>query len=463
MVAVGSAVSLALSVVAAKAYALLIGPDGLGLLALMQSIMIVGVMLASGGLATSAVRAIAAARHADEVVAIARSASLVGFVGGACGVLIVLALHEPLASLVLGAAERIPIVLLIAIALGIAVVGSVQIAILTGLHRVSDVVVVNVATSLVSAAVGIALVAALGVDGLAPAVLATAAVQLILSWLFAARALTDRAPHLRAQASLRRVRGLLATGMPVATGQLAGSGAMFLMPIVVLQVLETTDVGYYRAAAAISIGYLTFFLAALTQDFYPRLARAGGQEELAGLVLRRMRLLMGMGLPVILGLLAGAPLLVELLYSTEFGPSRTVLEWHLVGDLIRLPAWVLVFVLLARGGAWIYAAAELVGGVGLLAATWVGLIVLGLAGSGVGYAAAQTVYYVVALLLARRYVGATAGRLQVVVMLTAVSAALLLVVPIEQVAKSLLFAAGAVLFAAAAWPRLYRLHRAGEL
>lgn len=465
VVGLGSAASLALSVIMAKAYALLVGPEGVGLLALMQAVMVVGVMVASVGLAASVVRAVAEAAEAgpDEVEAVGRSASYVGLVGGIAGAAAVIIFRDPLASFVLGDAGRGDTAIVLAVALGLAVAASVQIGILTGLHRVGEVVTVNVATSAAAAAVGIPLVAYLGEEGLAPALIVAAAAQLVISRSFAMRALGHGNWTGGIAAIARRSGGLVLRGAPVAGGQLAGSGALFIVPVIVLQVLQAAEVGYYRAAATVSVAYLTFFLAALTQDFYPRVARTTDQQGLSALIERRMRLIMGLGVPVIMALMAFGPWLIELLYSPDFAPAYGVLQWQLVGDLIRLPAWVFVFVLLARGGPWPYVGAELVAGVGVVIATIAGLQMLGLVGAGLGYAAAQLAYYVIALALVRRHVATTPGRLQAVVLATVVASSIVLASPVEQFAKSVVLGLVAVGFAAAAWPRLYRLHRAGLL
>lgn len=463
VVGLGSIVALALSVLTAKVYALLVGPAGVGLLALMQSVLVVGVMIASGGLAASAVRAIAAVPHSHLRALTERATALVGLIGGSVWAVILIALREPIAGAVLGSESRSGLVVLVAFALLLSTVAAVQVALVTGLHRVQAVVFINLGTSLAAAIVGIALVVALGESGLAPALLATAAVQFVLSRAALRRAGEARHP---ADSALRvgaRARELLVGGMPVAIGQLAGSGSVYLVPIIVLQVLTTTDVGYYRAAAAISVGYLSFFLATLSQDYLPRLSQTTDRDQLRELVHRRMRLLMSLGIPIIMALLATGPWVIAILYTPQFMPANDVLQWQLVGDLLRLPSWVLVYVLLARDRPLPYVAGEIVGGVALLLATSIGLSAFGLVGAGVGYAVAQVIYLAVTLALVWRLVGATPGRLQAVTVATAMASAAVVMVPMPELARSLVFGLAALAFAAVAWPRLYRLHRSGEL
>jgi PST family polysaccharide transporter len=463
VVGLGSVVALALSVVTAKVYALLVGPMGIGLLALMQSVLVVGVMIASGGLATSAVRAIAAVAESHLRALTERATILVGLIGGSAGAVILIALREPFAGAVLGSESHSGMVVLVAFALMLSTVAAVQVALLTGLHRVHAVVLVNLGTSLGAAIVGVGLVAWLGETGLAPALLATAGIQFVLS-----RAVLRRATeaHRVAERVVRvntRARELVVGGMPVAVGQLAGSGSVFLVPVIVLQLLTTTDVGYYRAAAAISVGYLTFFLATLSQDYLPRLSLTSDRDELRELVERRMRLLMSLGIPIIMALLAAAPWVIHILYTSQFAPASDVLRWQLVGDLLRLPAWVLVYVLLARERPGPYVAAEVVGGVALMLVTFLCLSYFGLVGAGVGYAIAQLIYLGVTLTMVWRLVGAAPGRLQAVTLGTAMASTVILLVPMADMGRSVIFGMSALAFAAIAWPRVYALHREGAL
>ncbi|MDQ2942766.1 MAG: oligosaccharide flippase family protein, partial [Candidatus Dormibacteraeota bacterium] len=378
------------------------------------------------------------------------------------GALLLIATRGPLAEIALGSASRGSDVLILAPALLLGVAAGVQLALLTGHHRVRQVVAVNIGTAVAAAGFGVVIVATNGEAGLSSALLVTAGVQLALSWVArrrATRTMGNGARDLTAAAA----QDLLRVGLPVAGSQLASGGAMLVAPLLVLQQLGTVEVGYYRAATAISVGYLTFFLAALTQDYLPRISAASDGADMAALVERRMRLVLGLGMPLILGLLAAGPVLVELLYTSDFAPAFSVLQWQLVGDLLRLPAWVLAFVLVARKSSSAYFGAELISGLTLIGGTLVGLALVGLSGAGVGYAVSQGLYYLVVWLLVRGRVPTVPGRLQALVLVAATASSIVLIAELSTLQRSALFGAAALVLAALAWPRIYRLHRTGEL
>ena len=464
IVGLGSVATLAMSVLTMKAYALLVGPAGVGLLALMQSIVNLGVVITGLGVATSAIGALAAAigrGDRNRAGVIERAATAIGCASGLIGAVLLIAGRGLLSDLALGDPSRTVDIALLAPALLFATAASIQLALLTGQHRIRAVTVVNVGTSVAAAGFGIPLVVLIGEDGLAPAVLVTSVVQLTLS-LAARRRHPTGTPPSTARV-LEMSRTLLRRGLPVAGSQLGSQAAAFLIPLIVLQALSPAEVGLYRAAAALSIGYLAFFVAGLTQDYLPKLSAARNDVELGLLIERRMRLVMGMGVPVIFGLLATGPWLVEWLYSSEFIAAFEVLQWQLVGDLLRLPAWVLLFVLLARHSGRIFLSVELLAGAALIVATSVGLAVLGLEGAGVGYLVSQAIYFGVLWLVVRRRVPTTPGRLQAVLIALAALCALVLLVELDPLTRLLVFGATAGGLAVVAWPRLYRLHRGGEL
>ena len=53
---------------------------------------------------------------------------------------------------------------------------------------------------------------------------------------------------------------MLRFGLPYTASMLVGTGVVLVMPVLVLHVVGSASVGYYRAAATIGIAYLGFLL-----------------------------------------------------------------------------------------------------------------------------------------------------------------------------------------------------------
>ena len=466
VVGLGSVVSLAASVVSAKILALVVGPDGVGLLGIMQSLLGMVGLVAGLGISTGVVRALAAAgaRADDEEAAALRQAGEMAVLAAgvvAFGVLVLF--RDAAATLVLGSQDRSGLLVVLAAAVPLTLLAGVELGIINGYHRLGALTLASIVNALVAQGVLIGLVVIWGEAGIAPALLIGSATSLLIASVIRGRAV-GVATRLVSPARLRQVgTQLIRFGVPFTASALVGTGAQMLVPILVLNQLGQTDVGYYRAASTISVGYLAFLLTAFAQDYYPRIA-AARPEDLLDLMERRLRLVMAIAVPIILGMLALAPLAIRILYSGAFLPGTNVLEWQLVGDLLKLPAWTMAFVILARGSSGRYFLVELVGGVTLVAVTWVATSWWGVAGAGIAYLASYAVYYPIVLLVVRRYAPATPGRLQVAALaLVAVSIGLLALPEAFIVLRTAVFLGLAVGMAVLGWPRMWRLHRAGAL
>jgi PST family polysaccharide transporter len=110
---------------------------------------------------------------------------------------------------------------------------------------------------------------------------------------------------------------------------------------------------------------------------------------------------------MIMGTLALAPLLVQLVYSPQFGPAVTVLEWQLIGDLFKFSSWTMGFVILARRQTLTLFLVELLAGLNILGMSWLGIRWFGLAGLGIGYLGMYIVHYLVTWLIVRKEIGMT--------------------------------------------------------
>ena len=81
---------------------------------------------------------------------------------------------------------------------------------------------------------------------------------------------------------------------------------------------------------------LGFMLAAMAQDYYPRVsALADHPDQLADVVNQQHRLIMLVAAPIILVAVAVTPYFVPIIYSKKFYPTVDLLEWQLIGDIFK--------------------------------------------------------------------------------------------------------------------------------
>jgi PST family polysaccharide transporter len=96
---------------------------------------------------------------------------------------------------------------------------------------------------------------------------------------------------------------------------------------------------------------------------------------------------------------------VAVLYSAEFSPAIIVLQWQLLGDLLKVMSWPLGFVLLAAGSGKTYIMAEILGVGVMLVGVAVGLPLIGIEATGVAFLVMYLVYLPTIFWLAARRIG----------------------------------------------------------
>ncbi len=401
-----SIVGILVGLVSAKFSAVLLGPNGVGLIGLLQSLVGLSGLIAGMGIGVGLIRAGAFALAEEDYVHFAALRSGAWLIVGVLGTLALAFIYlfrVPISQWILGTPELEGSVALMGVVLVFNLASGLQVSILNAYHRVGVLAKIGILNSVLGTSATLSLIWLWREQGIAPAMIASAAVSWAISYSFLKRnpGIVQRQPTRKAV--FDAAWSLLRFGAPYTVSMLVGTGVQMMLSIVVLHSLDTANVGFYRAAVAVSGTYLGFLLSAMAQDYYPRISAVGGQPlVLVDLVNQQHRLVMMLGIPMILGTLALAPYLVPLVYSPQFYPAVDVLEWQLIADILKFSSWTMSFVILAHSGSVVFFLVELIGGVTTLLTSWVGLSLFGLEGIGISFLATYMVYYLVVWGIVRR-------------------------------------------------------------
>ena len=401
-----SIVGILVGLVSAKAWALLLGPSGLGYMGLLQNLVGLAGLVAGMGIGTGLVRSGAAALAKEDVlavVALRRAAWLLFALFGSLALAILALFRSQFSLLVIGEAGHDADIVLMAVALLFTLAAGIQTATLNAHHRIGALARNALVNSILGTVLSLGCVWLWGAAGIAPAIIATAALSFLSPTVLLRRHVhtTNLAPS--REDVLRAAIGLVRFGAPYTASMFVGAGVQLSLPILVQHQLGLESVGYYRVAIVISVTYLGFLPLAMGQDYYPRLSAVKDQPRtMVTLVNQQHRLLLMLSVPMILATLALAPYMVSLVYSPQFVPAVDVLEWQLIGDILKFASWTMAYVVLVRCGSIIYFGTELIGGATTLSVSWVAMQALGLAGLGIGFLVSYVVYYGAVTFVARR-------------------------------------------------------------
>lgn len=403
-----SLISIVLGIVRNKVLALLLGPGGLGMIGVFNSLLEIAKNIATMGLNNSGVRQIAEAVGTRDSVRIARTALTLrrtAFTLGLVGALLLLLVSTPVARLTFGGTSQAGQVALLSIAVFLGAVSAGQTALIQGVRRVSDLARMSIFSALLGTVVSIALVYLLREKGIVLFLIAVAATAALTSWWYARRIPISRV-HITWKATAFEARGLMKLGFVFMSTSFMTFAAAYLIRVLVLRKLGTDAAGHYQASWILSGLYVSFILQAMGADFYPRLtAEVADFQKCNQTVNEQIEIALLLACPGILGTLTFAPLLIYLFFSTEFAPAIELLRWSCLGMLLRVASWPMGFILPAKGASTTFFFTELASNTIYMFLAAALLHFLGLYGVGVAFACLYFFHLALMFLVARRMTG----------------------------------------------------------
>jgi len=396
-----------------KVLALILGPSGFGLMGLYDSISELTRSLAGLGVKNSGVRQIAEAVGAGEAQRIAHTVTTlrrVAVCSGALGALLLVILSRPVSRLTFGDDQHIGAIALLALAVFFNDVSDGQAALVQGMRRIGDLARMSMLGAFYGTVLSVLIVyyyyrQGMAQKGVVPSLVCVAAMASLTSWWYARKVRIEKV-SIGWREIFPEVSALLKLGLVFMVTGLMTMGSAYLVRIIVLRTINIEAAGYYQAAWGFGGLYVGFILQAMGADFYPRLtAAAKDDQECNRMVNEQAEVGLLMAGPGLLATLTFAPLIIELFYSTKFGPAVEILRWICLGMILRVVSWPMGFMLLAKGKGAIYFWSELASNLIYVSFLWLGVVTYGLKGAGIAFFATYVVYWFGIYLVLRRLSG----------------------------------------------------------
>lgn len=401
-----SVINILVGLVRTKVAAVLLGPAGVGLIGLLQSLIATASTVSALGLGNVGTRQIAeaAGRSDGAGVAIARRALFWGTaVLALLGALAFWALRNVLALRVLDDVSRAPDLGWLAIGVALAVASGSQAALLNGLRKIGDLARISIGSALFSTVLGVGALLMWRERGVLLFVLAAPIATFVLGHWYVAKLGPPggAATPLSQLASQWRIMARL--GVAFMLSGLVATLGQLLVRTLVQRELGAAALGQFQAAWAISMTYIGFVLSAMGTDYYPRLTATIGKHPAANrLVNEQTEVALLLAAPILLIVLGLAPWLIELLYSRAFSQAVSILRWQIIGDVLKVASWPLGFIILAAGDGRTFLLTESLAIVVFVAAIWFGLTFLGVQATGIAFLIMYFIHLPVVYWLARR-------------------------------------------------------------
>jgi PST family polysaccharide transporter len=409
MIGGSAGINAVISMANAKAGAIFLGPEGVGLKGLYAELFSLLRIISGLGINSSGVRQVAAASGTGDQEKIGRTIRVLRRVCWATGIggwIIAAALAWPISQWVFGNHEHALAIGVIGSALLFGALSGGQIALVQGMRRIADLAKFNVVSALLSTIVAILCYWQLGLRGIAPAMIFGAAITLVNSWWFARRIEVPDSQEIGFVQALRQSKELLSIGAAMMWSGALASAAILVRKGMIVSVLGLAAAGYYNAAWTITGIFSTVVLGAMGTDYYPRLCSVSHDHKtMRKIVNEQTEVAILLMLPLLVATLAFAPLAIRIFYSQEFLAAADLLQWFVLGIFGRAVAWPLSYVMLALGKSVLFTISDTLSVAIHLTLAITLLHVIGLVGIPIAFFLHHILYTIAMLLITRSLIG----------------------------------------------------------
>ena len=364
------AVNVVASLIRNKCAALFLGPDGVGALSLLNTLVNMLVQLCGMGVSLSGVRRLSLAFDEGNVQRIRSvwSVRLLTISGGSLGLVVCGLMGHWLLS---------PAVLLMIVCSG-------ELAILKAARRLRWLALSQIVSVLSSLLLTVPLYIYYGASSIVAVVVLTALAALLPVLFCSLRVCPLQFPKANTLFPLSEMRSMLRLGMAFTLAAVIGAASEYGIRVWLQGEASSQVVGWFSSAQLLTAGYMAILFSALEQDYMPRLSATSDHRAASGIVRRQLLVLTGLTIPLVLIVMVLLPRLVPLLLSSSFLPIVPLARWWAGAMILKSATLPVAYLTLARGRSLDYLLLETVYYVFFVISVIVGWHYSGLSGVGVG-------------------------------------------------------------------------------
>ncbi|MBB3475881.1 O-antigen translocase [Sphingomonas sp. BK345] len=400
---VSTSVKMVAGLVVSKTVALIAGPPGLAVVGQFQNFVQIALTAAKGGMDTGVTKYTAEfGGDLERQRTFLSTAAALGALTCLAVAAVLLLAAPALARYFLQTAAYAPVIRLLGVTIALFVLNSFILAIINGLHEIRTYVAINIAQSLLTLIITVALTSWLGLIGALVALAVNQSLVLVVVlWAVRGHALIRWANFRRGIDRADAVRLVKFSAMTIVSAIAAPVTAIAVRGQV-MTVLGADAAGWWQAMWFVASVYLTAVTTSLSVYYLPKLSAtvdpAALRAELRGGFVIVMPIVMVSALTLYLA----RDLVVRLLFTEAFLPMRGLFGWMLLGDVVKMASWLLSYLMLAKAMTRAFLVTEI-----LFSALFVGLASAairryGLDGAAYAYTATYVLYFGAVAMVTRR-------------------------------------------------------------
>ncbi len=398
IVGISQILTILFQMIRTKIIAILLGPSGIGVLGIYQSIETLSRQVSGLGINVSGVRDISYAYESKDYDFYAKTALVLkrcSYVTAFIGAFLIILLCRPISIMAFGDSSYSSNIAFLSISVVFITLSQTQVAILQGSRKLismSKATVLGVALSIVIVTPTYYF---WGVDGMVFALILMSICSYIVSGYYV-RKLRIPTVSLPLRATWQSSKEMIKIGVSLSFSEILTTFAIYYIRTFISTHSSITDVGYFNAGWSIAGIYISLILNAMAADYYPRLCSLKDDNKAMKLLINEQgSVALIIGLPIIVTFLTFSPLIIRTLYSQEFLQGLIIIICFVIGSYIKLFSWPLSYAVSAKGAVKKILFSGLIWNILFIVISLTLWEKCGLISIGISYIIAYLIYYII--------------------------------------------------------------------
>ena len=228
------------------------------------------------------------------------------------------------------------------------VINNLLLSILNGLKEIRNWIMINIIQSIYSLIFTTLLIVFLGLDGALIALVTNQSVIfLIVLWMLRKHQVI-KLENFKGAFDKPEGKKLGAFALMAITSSATIPVSHLIVRNYIGENLSWEDAGYWQAIWYISTMYLMVVTTPLSTYYLPKLSEIKDKAELRKELVHGYKIIMPIVIFMSIIIFLLKDFLIWLLFTEDFAPMRELFLWQLTGDVMKLAAWLIAYLMLAK-------------------------------------------------------------------------------------------------------------------
>jgi O-antigen/teichoic acid export membrane protein len=349
--------TILISILRTKLIAVFIGPEGMGVITLLNSTLSVINSISGFGIETSAVKNISenyGSGNLKEVSTTIQVVKKIVFFTGVLGMILTILLSKVLSIITFGDSSQTYSFVFIAVTVLFKQLSSGQLAILQGLRKMKLMAKANLFGNLFGLLFSVPLYYFLRIDAILPTILIASLAALVFSFYYSGK-IKIKQEKVSKDFFLAEGKTIMKLGFMLTISSVLTLLSTYLVQVFISKNGGLQQVGFYNAGFTLLNSYVGIIFTVMSTDYFPKLVSINSDnEKIRSSVMQQAFVSIIIITPIIVLFLTLISIIIPIIYTPNFNVVIPMVCFGILGMLFRAVSWAMGFILIAKGDSRIF-------------------------------------------------------------------------------------------------------------